>query len=117
MIKVVFNNLERSTLAKEAVEEKLEQVIARFPDLATSTFHVNLAMENSPSQKGPDLFRVKVRIERGKYQGVLLEKKSTNLYTALADVAERLLERLNRFGDKARVKARNQERKLVSRSL
>lgn len=117
MIKVVFNNLERSELAKEAVEEKLQEVITRFPDLAASTLHVNLGMENSPTQKGPDLFRVKVRIERGKYQGVILEKKSTSLYTALADVAEHLLERLNRAGDKVRVKARNQERKLASRSL
>ena len=115
MVKITFKNLERSELAKEAVEERFKEVVDRFPDLSQSNIHVTLSMENSPRQSGPDLFRVKTRIEKNKYHGVILEKKSSSLYTALADVAEHLLERLNRFGDKKRVKARRQERTLTSR--
>jgi ribosome-associated translation inhibitor RaiA len=115
MVKITFNNLEKSELAREAVEEKLQEVIERFPDLAQAQVYINLAMDNSPRQKGPDLFRVKARIQRGKYDGVILEKEAPSLYTALADLSAHLLARLNRNGDKARVKARNQARRLVSR--
>ncbi|MFM8269576.1 MAG: hypothetical protein ACKN9V_05240, partial [Pseudomonadota bacterium] len=65
-----------------------------------------------PKQAGPDLFGVKVRIQGGAYHGIILEKKSSSLYVALADVADHFLERLNRFSDRTRVKERTQERRL-----
>jgi ribosomal subunit interface protein len=116
MIKITFKNLERSELAKQAVEEKMKEVVNRFPDLTTSNIQVTLSMENSPRQAGPDLFRVKTLIHKSKYHGVILEKQSPSLYAALAEVSEHLLERLNRFGDKKRVKARRQERRMAANS-
>jgi ribosome-associated translation inhibitor RaiA len=115
MIKVNFKNLEKSSLAVEAAEERLGELVERFPVLNGSELQVTLSMENSPRQAGPDLFGVKVRIQGGRYHGVILEKKAASLYVALADVSEHLLERLNRFGDKTRVKNRAQERRLANR--
>jgi len=115
MIRVTFKGLEKSSLAVEAAEEKLSELIERFPGLRGSELQVTLSMENSPQQAGPDLFGVKVRVQGGQYHGVILEKKASSLYVALADVTDHLLERLNRFSDKTRVKGRNQERRLANR--
>lgn len=116
MIKVVFKNLEKSELAKEAVQERFQEVLERFPNLNESRIVVTLSMENSPRQGGPDLFSVKIRVENGSYDGVILEKAAPSLYVALADLCEHLLERLNRFSDKKRVKNRTLERKLALRT-
>lgn len=113
MIQITFKNLERSELAEEAVQDRLQEALERFPDLSQAKLHVTLAMENSPRQTGPDLFRVKLRVSGGKYHGVILEKEASSLYAALADLNEHLLERLNRFGDKLRVKLRSRERKAL----
>lgn len=110
MIRIVFKNLERSELAKEAVENQLSNMVERFPDLEKSTLHVTLSMDNSPRQAGPDLFRVKIRISGSKYHGLILEKEAPSLYSALRDVHEHLLELLNRRGDKVRTKTRARER-------
>lgn len=114
MLKIVFRNLEKSELAKEMVQERLVGIVERFPDLSRGQLNVTLGMENSPRQAGPDLFTVKLRVSSGAYGGLLLEKSATNLYSALAELSEHLLERLNRFGDRKRVKARKRARKQLS---
>lgn len=65
---------------------------------------MTLSMDNSPSQAGPDVFSVKIQCHGGRYSGVILEKSAATLYVALADLVDHLLERLNRYGDKSRVK-------------
>jgi ribosome-associated translation inhibitor RaiA len=111
MIKVIFKNLERSELAKEAVVERLESISEKFPELHKTKINMTLEMQNSPHQAGPDLFTVKAFLQGGKYSGIRLEKSASSLYVALADVVDHILERLNRFGDKERVKKRQSERK------
>ena len=51
MIKVVFKDLEKSDLAREAVEERFQEVMERFPALSESRIVVTLSMENSPRQE------------------------------------------------------------------
>lgn len=70
-------------------------------------------MENSPAQAGPDLFRVQLLVSRGRYDGITVEKSDSNLYVALAKVSGHMLEVLNRFGDRARVRARKRAREVV----
>ncbi len=111
MIHIKFKNLDKSEMAREAATERMESMIEKFPDLLKSRISVTLEMANSPVQSGPDLFHVKVHVNGGKYNGVRLEKSAPNLYLALADVVDRMLEKLNRFGDRSRVKARNKARK------
>jgi ribosome-associated translation inhibitor RaiA len=113
MIRIVFKNLEESELAKEATLERMQTTIDRFPDLKNHRITVTLSMDNSPLKPGPDVFKVKMIIVGKKYEQIALEKSAMSLYVALADVVEHALERLNRFGDKKRVKQRNHERRLL----
>lgn len=110
MIQVLFKNLDRSEIAREAAHERIDSVLAKFPDLRRSKVVVTLEMENSPHQPGPDLFTVKLHVPHGKYAGVTISKSEPSLYVALADVADHLLEKLNRSGDRRRVKRITQAR-------
>jgi ribosome-associated translation inhibitor RaiA len=113
MIQVKFKNLEKSEMAREAAQDRIEALIVKFPDLSKSKIQVTLEMENSPTQTGPDLFKVKLHVSGARYDGVTVEKEDSNLYVALADVIEHMLENLNRFGDRARVKERTNARQIA----
>jgi len=115
MIKIVFKNLEKSELAREAVKERFESIFDKFPNLKKSRMKVTLEMQNSPLQAGPDVFSVKVQCRLGRGKGIRLEKSAQSLYVALADVVEHMQELLNRSGDRVRSKARKSERKHVAR--
>jgi ribosome-associated translation inhibitor RaiA len=115
MIQVKFKNLEKSQLAREAAQERIEALIEKFPDLGHSRIQVILEMQNSPSQPGPDVFKVKVHVTRARYSGITIEKAHSNLYAALANVVDHMLETLNRFGDKVRVRERRQARLIAQR--
>lgn len=112
-MEIRFKNLDRSEFALEAANDRIGPLFERFPDLRPEQVVLTLSMENSPQQAGPDQFTVKFRCREGRYRGLLLEKSASNLYAALADLVEHLLERLNRFGDRHRVKERTQQRKLM----
>lgn len=111
-IQVKFKNLEKSELAQDMVYERVGSLVEKFEDLTNSKIQVTLEMENSPLQAGPDLFKVKLFVTRGRYNGIAIEKSNSNLYVALAEVVDRMLEVLNRFGDKIRVKDRKKAREL-----
>ncbi len=111
MVKVTFKNLEKSSLAKNVVVEKISVLIGKFPELEQHSISLTLSMDNSSIQAGPDEFGVKVQIQGKKFEGLIVEKKARTLYLAMADVHEVLLELLNRRTDKLRVKSRTQLRK------
>jgi ribosome-associated translation inhibitor RaiA len=115
MIQIIFKNLEKSELAREAATERIETMIHKFPILKESRISVTLEMENSPLQAGPDLFKVKVQVSGGRYRGIRIVKSSSNLYVALAGVVELMLENLNTHGDKLRVKERSMARKYLNK--
>lgn len=117
MIQIKFKNLEKSELAREAVLERVESLVEKFEDLRSSRIIITLEMENSPTQAGPDLFNVKLHISRGRYSGTTVTKSDSNLYRALADISNHMLEVLNRYGDKERVKKRNRARRLKLTAL
>lgn len=111
MIKIKFKNLAKSKMVQKIFQERLQPIVDKFEDLNKSRIDVTLEMENSAAQPGPDLFKVKVHIVRGRYDGITVEKEDANPYIALADVIEHMQEVLNRFGDRVRVKERRQARK------
>ncbi len=117
MIQVKFKNLDQSELAREIVTERVEVLIEKFKDLSASRIVVTLEMENSPIQAGPDLFSVKLHVFRGRFDGTIVTKSNSNLYVALADVVDHMLEKLNRAGDRERVKERSKARQLGRSSL
>ena len=116
MVTVVFKNLDKSDLTKETAIKRLDETIDRFPDLAGHRITVTLSMENSPQQAGPDHFTVRVHVRGKKYRDLLIEKSAMNICLALADVNEHLLERLNRMGDRKRVRLRSRRGLLVHHS-
>ncbi len=117
MIQVVFKNLFKSEFAREMALDRMNRVVERFPELEKSKINVTLSMENSPIQSGPDLFTARVRFNGGRFNSVTLEKSASSLYEALNDMTHHLLERLNRHGDRKRVKIRRNARKIASGAL
>lgn len=113
MIQVKFKNLEKSEMAREAVHDRIESLIEKFPDMSESKIQVTLEMQNSPLQAGPDFFKVKLHLARGRYDGITVEKSDSNLYVALAEVVDHMLEVLNRYGDRTRVMERKRARDLI----
>lgn len=116
MLKVVFKNLEKSEIAKEVVEERISELIEKFPELKKSSVLTTLEMHNSPQQAGPDSFSISLRVDGGRYAGISLTKYSTSLYVALADLVEHALERLNRYSDRKRVVQRTLHRKFLMKN-
>jgi ribosome-associated translation inhibitor RaiA len=110
---IKFKNLEKSEMAKQIVQDRIDGMVEKFPDLALCKIQVTLEMENSPNQAGPDLFKAKFHVASGRYKGIVVEKANSNLYIALAQLVDHMLESLNRFGDKARVKERKSARQMV----
>ena len=113
MIQVKFKNLERSELAREAVIERVSTLVDKFQALQASRITVTLEMENSPTQAGPDTLSAKLHISGGRYDGITVSKSHHNLYIALADLIDHMLEKLNRASDRERVKKRSKARKFA----
>lgn len=113
MILIKFKKLEKSELIQDAVQNRINAVVSKFPDLELSKIFITLEMENSPAQAGPDLYKVKLHVAKGRYDGVTVEKSDSQFYVALAEVVDHMLEKLNRFGDKIRVKERKKARKVA----
>jgi ribosome-associated translation inhibitor RaiA len=110
MYKIVFKNLESSDLVRTHVEDRMESLNEKFPDLKSHRGTVTLEMKNSPTHAGPDLFSVKAVIDGFKYKDITFEHNAENLYLAIAEFSDRMVEVLNRAGDKIRVKARSKNR-------
>lgn len=111
MIRVVFKNMANSASVKESVLQRIASFEDKFPDLYGSKTTATVELKNSPEHAGKDLYTVTVHISGGRYHGVRLQKSSETLLVALAEVGEHLLERLNRFGDRLRMKERKLARK------
>lgn len=116
MIQVKFKNLDKSEIIREAVTERVKPLIEKFESLSESKITITLEMENSPLKPGPDLFSVKLFISGGKFNKETIKKSDPNLYVALADVIDHMLEKLNRAGDRERVIKRNRARQLTKKT-
>lgn len=112
MIKISFKNLDKSSLVKEIIIEKISLLTEKFPELEHHNIQITISMDNSSSQAGPDEFGIKVQIKGKKFGGLIVEKRAKTLYLAIAELNEALLELLNRRTDKLRVKKRSQSRKV-----
>ncbi len=112
MINIIFRGMSKSEFAHDLVKERIESVVERFPDLSGCKINLTVRAENLPLRAGPDLFNVRFHCSSGRYTGIIMEKKAISLFVALADLVEGLLERLNRVGDKKRVKSLKMARRI-----
>ena len=117
MIQIQFKGMDFSEVLHEIAMSRLQGVAAKFEDLQDGTMVMSIEMQNSPLKAGPDFFTVKVRVKSGRYRGVLVEKSSSTVPEALAEVMEHMLEVLNRFGDRKRVVDRRQARLLRAKRV
>ncbi len=114
MIGVKFKNFKKTESLQNIVENKIGGVIEKFPELKSSRVSVLVEMENSRTQAGLDVFKIKLCVLNGAFKNLIIEKSDSNFYKALAEVSDSMLETFNRFGDKQRIKKRNQARNYVN---
>ena len=112
-LSIAFKNLDKSELAQEIVRKRIGDLFLKFPYLKNHDVRICLSMENSFSQAGPDLFTAKMIVQGSRFNNLILEKSAPNLYQAIADLDGHLLEKLNRAGDRRRVKSRKQKRRIT----
>ena len=108
MIQIKFKNLQKSEFITQAIKDRLSLIVEKFPGLVGKNISATVEMHNSPKQAGPDLYSMQVYIRSGRYRNLTIRKSANNIYVALAEVVEHLLETLNRAGDRRRVKQRVQ---------
>jgi ribosome-associated translation inhibitor RaiA len=101
MIRLNFHNLDRSELAKEAVEDSLAPVLEQFPFVNVSQIWVSLSTENSSSTSEPDFFRVNMRLAGGVADGISVTAVASSLFVALSGAARELTEGLEKISDRA----------------
>ena len=111
-IQVVFQNLQQSEFVKSIVMERVESVLAKFPQADRGKATVYVSMEHSPTHTGPDFFKVKVLLQGLKIGPLVLSKHSQNLYEATAQVVDGLLETVHRHTEKLTSKRRKSQRQL-----
>lgn len=111
MSQIIFKGMESSDFLRQAVEKKISIFTLKFCELKKTDLRITLEMLNSPFKSGPDLFLVKINIVSGRFKDLTIQKTSLNIYGAVADVFDCLLELINRKIDKDRVKQRNLDRK------
>jgi ribosome-associated translation inhibitor RaiA len=113
VMKIVFKNLKNSDLVSRAVKDRFAPLLNKFPQLQGHRLTVTLEMENSPVKPGRDSFSAKVLVDGRKFRGLNLRRRSDNLYAALAEVTDGMLELLNRAGEKSRMRRRREQRRTV----
>lgn len=113
MVRVVFRNLATSESLKGAMTEKVQHVIEKFPELAStnSMTTVTVGMQNSVLHAGPQLYQVKLILLARGLKPIVLQKHAENVYLAMAMLADRLFELLHRALEKRREKTRAKGRK------
>lgn len=116
-MKVVFKNLKESTIVEQIVRSRIEESVSKFPELERHKLVATIYMENSPEQAGRDLFGVRLRISGPYHTNIILEKAESNMYLALAELQEALLERMRRAREKKRSKTRTWGRTIKQKVL
>lgn len=112
MIKIHYKQIERSALIENEICSRITKILEKFPRLGESDIHVHLYCENSPVKGGVDVYRIKLHLMSGVYGGIKVMKSHSNFYVALANLSDVMLERLNRFSDRVRVRERALARRL-----
>jgi ribosome-associated translation inhibitor RaiA len=114
MVKVIFKNLEKSDLVRSIATERIEKTIRKFSELAELTSTVIVSREHSSEHAGVDLFSAKLLIGGHGLKPVVLEKRASSLYLAVAQVADTALEILHKAVSKDRDAIRHKKRRFKS---
>ena len=100
MLKIVFKNLESSSLIRWNVQRKMNNVLAKFPSLFEHRTTLTIEMQNSPKQAGPDLFTVSSMINGKLFKNLKIKRSAGNLYVAVAKLVDGLNQLLGEENDR-----------------
>lgn len=114
-LKVIFKNFDKSEIAQSAISDRVLAVVNKFPQVNTDKSSITLEMKNSPQKSGLDMFTLTLNLSRFKSKRLLIAKSSSNMYVALAELCDSLLELLNRDGDRTRVKNISKQRSFLKK--
>jgi ribosome-associated translation inhibitor RaiA len=103
---VHYKSLEKSDFIQKNLAEKWEKVLAKFPLVHNHHPHITVEMLNSPKHAGKDWYRIKFSLQDEYYGTLVQEAEGDNIYAAIEEVFHHLPQRLNKIGDKKRVKRR-----------
>ncbi len=118
MTNVIYKNLDKSEAFTKSVNDKLDTLKYKFPELQKNSIRVTINMDNSPVKPGQQLFSVKFCINNGRYKGLTLRKSATCLYTALSIASEKLKNQIAKVKRKRRSKKREKlSLKMISENL
>lgn len=120
MVKVMFKNLAKSEFIENIITERIGHILSKFPGAEKATATAIVSMENSQWQAGPDLFQVKLILFLKGMKPFVLQKQNSNVYQAVAILADRLFESLHRFFERRRDRhkaERRQHRRWVQSGL
>ena len=109
MVRIVFKGFDGSESDREGATDRIQKIVDRFPDLAGHKIVVTLSQENGELAATEHGFGAKMVITGKKYSDIVLQKSGSNLWIVFAEMTDATLERLNRYGDKVRVKERKRE--------
>ncbi len=108
-MKFIFKNLEASTAVSAVAKSRLQPLIRKFPALLSKAVTVTFEMCNSPIQAGKDEYLVRFYCNSGSFRDFKLTRRSANLYLAICDISDDLLDYLKRF----QTRRRTQDRRLA----
>ena len=95
-MEIQFVRLKKSSAVIEAIEDRMTPIFEKANIDYQRKVKITVAMENSPVQAGPDLFRVRMRIKTGIFRNLIVEKADMNFYKALSSLAESVSTTLQR---------------------
>lgn len=96
MFKVVFKNMNASSLTSENIHQRLMPIIDKYPDIKNHRMSVTIEMENSPQQAGQDFFSISIMMTGKIFKDLRIKKSSENFYIALSSLVESLNAHLSR---------------------
>lgn len=117
MLKIVFKNLESSSLIRWNVQRKMNNVLAKFPSLFEHRTTLTIEMQNSPKQAGPDLFTVSSMINGKLFKNLKIKRSAGNLYVAVAKLVDGLNQLLGEENDRRYKKYKKNKNVLNHRSI
>jgi ribosome-associated translation inhibitor RaiA len=121
-MKIVFKNGLESEFIKNAMNQHMEVLEEKHPELQQTDAIVTVKMDNSPLQAGPDSYTVNIRLIGGRnFRNISLHKTAQNFYSAMNAAFHVLAQKLSKKSEKKRGLIRQRRRQfkqeLVSAEL
>lgn len=90
MNRIVFKNIPSKSWIRNVVEDRINHLEGKYPELTRHQCSVTLECRNSSAQAGPDEYAVTLHLSGPRHKKIRLTKCSENLLKSLATAVERM---------------------------